>query len=82
MNSKTKIITSQWELVIFEESVKEYLNETKPSLRDITINLQKSNTWKLQLVIAINLISSKDALKKTKTKKITKKRQYGIYNLW
>ena len=44
MNSKTKIITSQWELVIFEESVKEYLNETKPSLRDITINLQKSNT--------------------------------------
>ena len=30
-------------------------------MRNIIINLQKSGTWKVQLVIAINFISSKDA---------------------
>ena len=34
--------------------------EIKPYLRDIIINLQKSHTWKIQLSIAINFISSKD----------------------
>ena len=29
-------------------------------MRDTIINLQKSNTWKIQLTIAINFISSKD----------------------
>ena len=29
-------------------------------LRDIIINLQKSDTWKIQLTIVINFISSKD----------------------
>ena len=33
---------------------------TKLYLRDIIINLQKSDTWKIQLTIAINFISSKD----------------------
>ena len=42
-------------------SVKEYFNEIKPYLRDIIINLQKSDTWKIQLKITINFISSKDA---------------------
>ena len=28
-------------------------------MRDTIINLQKSNTWKIQLTIAINFISSK-----------------------
>ena len=41
-------------------SVKEYLDKIKPYLRDIIINLQKSDTWKIQLTIAINFISSKD----------------------
>ena len=40
--------------------IKEYLNKIKPFLRDIIINLQKSDTWKIQLTIAINFISSKD----------------------
>ena len=30
-------------------------------MRDIIINLQKFGTWKVQLTIAINFISSKDA---------------------
>ena len=30
-------------------------------MRDIIIDLQKSDTWKIQLTIAINSISSKDA---------------------
>ena len=41
-------------------SLKEYLSEIKPYLGDIIINLQKSSTWKVQLTIAINFISSKD----------------------
>ena len=39
-------------------SVKEYLDKTKPYLGDTTINLQKSDAWKIQLTIAINFISS------------------------
>ena len=41
-------------------SIDEYLNEIKPYLRNIIIDLQKSDTWKIQLTIAINFISSKD----------------------
>ena len=40
--------------------VKEYLVRIKPYLRDLIINLQKSDTWKIQLTVAINFISSKD----------------------
>ena len=41
-------------------SVKEYLNEIKPYLRDAIIDLPKSGTWKVQLTIANNFISPKD----------------------
>ena len=41
-------------------SVKEYLDQTKPYLRDIIINLQISDTWKIQLTIAITFISAND----------------------
>ena len=39
---------------------KQYLNEITPYLKDIINNLKKSDTWKIQLTIAINFISSKD----------------------
>ena len=42
-------------------SLAEYLNTIKPYLRDIIIDLQESDTRKLQLVIAVNFMSSKDA---------------------
>ena len=41
-------------------SIKEYLDKIKPYLTDIIINLQKSDTWKIQLTVAIDSISSKD----------------------
>ena len=41
-------------------SLDEYLNKIKPYLRNIIINLQNSDTWKIQLTIAINFNSSKD----------------------
>ena len=41
-------------------SAKKYFNETKSYLKDIIINLQKSDSWKIQLTIAINFISSKN----------------------
>ena len=40
--------------------VKECLNEIKPYLRDITIDLQNSGTWKIQLAITIYFVSSKN----------------------
>ena len=36
------------------------LNKIKPYLRDIIIDLQESDTWEIQLTIAINIIYSKD----------------------
>ena len=41
-------------------SLDEFLNKIKPYLRDIIIDLQRSDAWKIQLTIAINFISSKD----------------------
>ena len=40
-------------------SVKEYWEKSKPYSRDI-INRQKSDTWKIQIIVAINFISCKD----------------------
>ena len=42
-------------------SLKEYLYQIKPYLKDIVTDLQESDTWKIQLTIAINFISSKHA---------------------
>ena len=39
-------------------SVEEYLNKISPYLKDITNNLKKPGTWKIQLTIANNVISS------------------------
>ena len=41
-------------------SLKQYLNKIKPYLKDIIIDLQKSSTWNIQLIVAINFISTKD----------------------
>ena len=41
-------------------SVEEYLNKIRPYLKDIINNLKKSDTWKIQLTIAYNFISSTD----------------------
>ena len=40
--------------------VEEYLNKIRPYLKDIMNNLKKSGTWKTQLIIANNFISSID----------------------
>ena len=40
-----------------------YLDEIKPYLKDI-YNLKNSDTWKIQLTIAINFICSKDTNEK------------------
>ena len=42
-------------------SLDEYLNKTETYLRNIIIDLQNSDPWKIQLTIAINCISSKDS---------------------
>ena len=44
-------------------SLDEYLNKIEPYLRGIITDLQNSDTWKIQLTIAFNFISSKDVEK-------------------
>ena len=44
-------------------SPEEYLKKIKPYLSYIIIDLQKFDTWKIQLTIAINFIPLKDAEK-------------------
>ena len=39
-------------------SVEEYLNKVRPNLKDLINNVKKSDTWKIQLTIANNVISS------------------------
>ena len=41
-------------------SVEEYFSKISPYLKDIINNLKKSDTWKIQLTIANNLIPSID----------------------
>ena len=41
-------------------SLDQYFNKIKPYLRDIIIDLQSSDTWKVYLTVAINFMSSKD----------------------
>ena len=43
-----------------ETSLDEYLNKIESYLRNIIISLKNSDTWKIQLTITINFISSKD----------------------
>ena len=42
-------------------SLDEYLNKIEPYWRNIIIDLQNSDVWKIQLTIAINFTSSKNA---------------------
>ena len=57
---------------------KENINKVKSYLRDIIIDLQSSDTWKIQLTIAINFISSKNTEEECNE---LNKRQYIIYTL-
>ena len=45
-------------------SLDKYLNKIEPNLRNIITDLQNSDTWKVQLTIAINFTSSKDVNEK------------------
>ena len=44
-------------------SLDEHLKKIKPYVRNTIIDLQNSDTWKIQLTIAINFLSIKDAKK-------------------
>ena len=42
-------------------SLDEYLNKLKPYMRNIIVDFQNSDTWKIQVTIATNFIYSKEA---------------------
>ena len=68
MNRKKKIIINHLLYIEYESngnrnrtiSLEEYLNKSRPYLKDIKNDLKKSDIWKIQMTIAINFISSKD----------------------
>ena len=41
-------------------AINKYIEKIRPFLKDITTDLQKCNTWKTQLTIAINVVCFKD----------------------
>ena len=51
MNINVKVIAKDFE---------KYLNKTKPCIKDTKNDFIKSGTWKIQLTITINFISSKN----------------------
>ena len=51
LNIKVKVIKNT---IVYEE----HLNKIKPYLKDIINDLKKSDTWKSQLTININFVSS------------------------
>ena len=51
--------------IIKNLSIKEYLEEFEPYFKDIINNLQKAETWKIQLKILINFVSPKDINEKS-----------------
>ena len=50
-------------VMMIDESISldEYLNKTELYIMDIIIDLQKFDTWKINLTIAINFVSSTDS---------------------
>ena len=55
-------------------STKEYLNKIRPYLKDVINDPKKSDTWKIQLTIAINFIFSKD----TEEEQVMHSKSYNI----
>ena len=61
-------------------SLDEYLNKIKSYSRNIIIDLQTSDTWKTQLTISINCISSKDTEKERVMYSISNNIKFTSYN--
>ena len=61
-------------------SLEEYLNKIKLYLRDMIIDLQVSDTRKIQLTIAINSISSKDIAEERVMHSKSKNIKFTSYN--
>ena len=49
-------------------------------MKDIIINLQEPDTWKIQLTIAINFVSSKDAEEKHVMHSKSENKKFALYN--
>ena len=61
-------------------SREEYLDKFRPYLRNMIVDLQESDTWKIQLAITINFISSKDAEEKRVIHSKSSKVKFTFYN--
>ena len=61
-------------------SLDEYLNKVEPYLSSIITDLQNPDTWKIQLTIVINFISSKDAKEEPAINSRSNIIKFGSYN--
>ena len=61
-------------------SLDEYFSKIEPYLRYITIDLQNSDTWKIQVTIAINFISSRNAEEECVMHSNSKNIKFTSYN--
>ena len=61
-------------------SLDNHLNKTKPCLRNLIIDLQNSDVWKIQLTIAINFIISKDNEEEHKMHSKSDNIKFTLYN--
>ena len=67
-------------VIVINLSLEEYLDKIKPYLRDIIIDLQESDTWKIQLTIAISFFCPKDVDKERVTQSKSNKTKFTLYN--
>ena len=59
-------------------SIKDYRDEIKPYLRDIINILKRSDTWKIQSIIVVNFIPSKDTDNERPFKSVLRRYQIGL----
>ena len=57
---KTSGVTIILNMEVMVIEIKHYQFKIRPYLKDIINDLKKSNTWKIQLTVVTNLISSKE----------------------
>ena len=57
---KTSGVTIILNMKVMVIEIKHYQFKIRPYLKDIINDLKKSNTWKIQLTVVTNLISSKE----------------------
>ena len=74
------IYSNNYQKYVRKNIFEEYLNQIKPYLKDVTIDFQKSETWKIKLRIAINFIYSKDTKEEQRMRSKSDNMEVMVYD--